>query len=873
MSTATRTPTRSTKVGAAGRVLRVLLVIVLISGSVSIATGASGQSAPEFDDQSAPAFGDARPIGDDVELEDLVPDTPVVPPEQYLGKNALQSQDKCAPNRALQPPTGSAVPVSGNVIWQTRESRRMPVAFAEVCLFDRSGRLLGHSVTDKDGRFTINVAPGLTGIMAVAYTSSGDGTGEDNPSVQVYRLGAAAYERYAMQSSQRTNTTMATPPPLEVVASTDTEENYAFSVYQALVRGFYGFAEWLPEGTDLDPVVAYYPPPPQREGTKYYPVSNAITVSADDVWDWDVLQHELAHHIGTVTGMLPQFGSGVDTSHAVGANLTSGSRTLDQSMSLAWVEGWATYAAISLQQRLRVSYPVLMDIPTFGNLIYEDNSYTKTTDRGQQRTNVTSRVEFSLDTEENFTFDPLPDNEKMVARFLQSLDDFNPRERRPSALPWPVYDLVKIANGRPISDAFDAWKRLDRVQGLDSCAAANWGFAPFVASGSLDMSEKPNSLVVYPNGPGPSFPPTQLRIVFADANGGFVSSISTNVDSGAEARTPVTIEVPDSVWSSVRTEKAVSWTLWATQPNDRAKYQIRSCERDLTSNAFANLSIEPICQAGTGALSGTLTNVGDETGQYRIEVNGGEPGGVTMSAYDPLSFERVVEPGESATISVGGLDDGDYLVTVAGIADNAVGDVSARQEAQVNCTSELGEDYERRVSCLAANGRIDATLKNIYSRTAVYDVIVDGRFSRTLLIKAGATQRATVVGLADGDHSIQVTRTQIVDNNVPGASTTVVDEQFSVTCDSFFDGSELVDVRAWCEDGSGRVSIYAKNDDVAGSDFLVTSGAKAGARQAFAPANGTAMMEFKTLRDGKIEFIVTRNGIEIGRPGVNIDCS
>lgn len=848
---------------ARARSLSVVVVGALLSTVLITAGPADSQPTTE----STPATGttfSSEFVSDVQADETLVIDEAVRLDVQRSTRIAASNHPDCPTNLpVLDPPSADAVPVSGSVIWQYRGNNRIPVAFAEVCLFGDSG-FLGRTVTDKDGRFSIRVNRGKTGIVAIAYTSSGDKYDE---------YGAVTVQKqvdvlFALQSTLKVNTTNGTPRDIEVLASTETEENHAFSVFQALVRGYDGFVQWLP-APELEPLIAYFP----RTVSEYYPKNLAMRINAEDAWDWDVIHHELAHHIGYTQGIHAQLAN-MDRTHAFNANLSQGDLPLEGALALAWAEGWATYAAISLQRRLLTKYPELGDIPSFGNLTYEDMSYSGTS--------MTPRTIFSLVDPLDPSIAPLPDNEVVVAQFLQTLDQFNARERRPAVLPWPVRDLfASAASGGEIVDAYDAWKRLDRSTGLDSCEAADFGFTPTLLSGSINIAQpdKPLTIQVRPNGPGPRFANSTVTLAFVDAANQELGRFTKKVDAASGALKPVTFEISASRWAEFMNRGVDAWVVAGQPEAEYAQFQIPGCERSLRASAY--LSVAPVCQAGLGGLAGELKNTGTESSEYLISVfrnsSAGPvgPSGVAAAVQDnSLTFERLVEPGGSATIDVGDLSDGSYVVSVSGASQQSANEISTQQEAQINCANVVGTDYRTNVSCLAANGRIDVALDNYYSRNARYQVVVDGKIKRTLTLAAGDKRRTTIVGLADGDHTFSISRTQILNNGEYGATDPIVDsEVFSVTCDGFFVGSNPVDIKSWCENGSGRVSIYAKNDDVAGSDFLVTTGAVAGAKGVAVPARETALLEFEGLDDGKIAFIVKRNSIEIGRPGATIDCS
>lgn len=849
---------RTRRLGA--RLFSIALVMTVVVSLVAVApASARAQDATMMDDS-------AEIVGADIVRTDVVATELVLPDTPNVG--AYRARSAAAPtcSAALVPSVSASnsVTVSGSVTWATANGTRLPAAFTEVCLFDGGGAIVGRSVTGRDGKFATRVPKGRRGVYAVAYTSSGDAVGSGAASVVVKNADTSPVEPHWVRSARSVDTTTGTSQSLEVLASTNTLENEAFSVYQAMIRGFYSFRDALPTGRGLDTLRVFYPPPPDHQRTSYYPKSKAITVLSEDVWDWDVLHHELAHHVGVATGLQSMLPYEVDRSHAFEANLTAtgSNRTVEQSMSLAWVEGWATYAAVSMQQRLKASDPTLSAVRGFGDFRYEDNSSGAT---------GTPSLSFSLITDDlQPSNGRLPDNEMIVARMLQSLDPYDAGAPSPAPLPWPVHDLVAAAKSGAVSDAFDAWNRLDQANPrarLDSCQTENFGMVPRLISVPITSRDQAPTITAWPNGIGPRYGNTTVTATFFDRSNNLLKKFSAEVPTSARFSDPIQIKVPASDWADLKRRGVESWELSGQQPGSLSKYQLRGCRREITNKPFAGLSVKPVCRGGTGAIDGALTNTGSAVADYRI---------TATSASDiyaaPVVFVRRVAPGVAATIALDGLEDGTYIVTVVDTKDPTPSGVLSRTDAKVDCQG-LPRTFKRNVSCMSLDGRLDVETTNTGSKSALYTIRIDDSFTRTRIMNSRTTNRFVIPGLKEGGHSLRIERRQKLDDGTFGLSQTVTDENFFVACDASLFGSSPIDVLSWCENGRGQISIYARNDDVAGSDFVAATRGNSRKVEAFAPAGGTALMAFTGIGNGNRTFIVQRNGIEIARPQVTITCS
>ena len=108
--------------------------------------------------------------------------------------------------------------------------------------------------------------------------------------------------------------------------------------------------------------------PDNSQGSTCYSKStNKIYLLDGDAFDWDVLEHEYGHFVAYQCGFLADVG-GIHYLDEVLA-VTRGKNV---GIQLAWNEGWATYFAINLQNKMNASS---MNIPNVG-----DENYTDTID-------------------------------------------------------------------------------------------------------------------------------------------------------------------------------------------------------------------------------------------------------------------------------------------------------------------------------------------------------------------------------------------------------------------------------------------------------------------------------------------------------------
>lgn len=177
----------------------------------------------------------------------------------------------------------------------------------------------------------------------------------------------------------------------------------------------------------------------------------------------------------------------------------------------------------------------------------------------------------------------------------------------------------------------------------------------------------------------------------------------------------------------------------AVDPDDA-----RTAGRD-ENEPLGEVSVAVSCLDNNGRIDVTLTNdVGADTPNDFA---------VTVGALAPRN--RQIAPSESVTVSVTGRADGVIPVSVSRDGVEIYADT-----VTVDCDVDLADDVEVVVvqSCLLGNGRIDVVLNNLSVSAADYQVTVGQLAPRTRTVDAGATDRVTVTGRAEGPIDVSVTR-------------------------------------------------------------------------------------------------------------------
>ena len=136
----------------------------------------------------------------------------------------------------------------------------------------------------------------------------------------------------------------------------------AFSIYQA-INMVGNYVDSL-SNTSYNSVTVKFP----RDDGKvsaYYDEEQIIKLNDSDAFDWDVVQHEYAHHIQFQFDITRSQGG----AHSSRVNLAEVRQNKGTANYLAWGEGWATFFAISAQ---KYAYASTLGIPYVGDVYYTD---------------------------------------------------------------------------------------------------------------------------------------------------------------------------------------------------------------------------------------------------------------------------------------------------------------------------------------------------------------------------------------------------------------------------------------------------------------------------------------------------------------------
>lgn len=296
------------------------------------------------------------------------------------------------------------------------------------------------------------------------------------------------------------------------------------------------------EGHYLSTVYVQYPDGTQ--GTTCYTRSNnTIYVLPDDAYDWDVLQHEYGHHMSHELGCNASPGG----DHSYWANMADTRESKSVGIKVAWSEGWATYFAISLQNKLNASS---LEIPYVG-----DKNYTDTID---------GNINYSLET----CGYPLGEaNEYAVSAVLFDIADGGTGESWDTVYMGydNVYNLVvdnkctdlssfiKLIQGKSNRNDIAIGKILSKL-GVSSKVKA--------PANGAKLTSSPPTFSWTAGGGSTKYPNNGFVIAFYDSSYKLLAQTSTLAN-----RTQYTL--PNAFWGVIcdaaPSDKRVNWTIRASQ--------------------------------------------------------------------------------------------------------------------------------------------------------------------------------------------------------------------------------------------------------------------------------------------------------------------
>jgi len=197
---------------------------------------------------------------------------------------------------------------------------------------------------------------------------------------------------------------------------------------------------------------------------------------------------------------------------------------------------------------------------------------------------------------------------------------------------------------------------------------------------------------------------------------------------------------------------------------------------------------------------------------------------------------KVVAPGGSATVTVGGLPDGQVTIPVT--ADGKAYD----QTVTVTCDRPSVPKVSSAVSCTDGDGTVVVTLQSTGGDLPVTFTVTDPRTGTptTVVVAPGETKTVTLTGVADGTLTIPVT-----------AAGKSYDQTVTVSCDR--PGVPSVTSKVECAKGDGTIVVTLANT---GGDlpvsFTVTNPVDGSTVDKTVAPGATETVTFTGVADGKV---------------------
>ncbi len=266
---------------------------------------------------------------------------------------------------------GASITVSGHAAWTDSAGATHGIPVAAVRILEDDGAqgyaVVGTTETDAAGDYFITVNaeddPGAGGpdiAVEVLARSPFAEVRPAGPLAEAYRLRSPVYANQADGAKLTVNLT----------AGKVQDGETAFSIHHSLVvAGEYA--------ASLAGVLPPFLPTLFPADFSYFDGST-LHIGRLDRWDWDLIQHEYAHHVEVFRGLEDSQGG----AHSIFENL--GVTDKHAGIRLAWAEGWATFFAISAQTALATAS---LGVPGVGDTSYSDTedadfSYDLETERG-----------------------------------------------------------------------------------------------------------------------------------------------------------------------------------------------------------------------------------------------------------------------------------------------------------------------------------------------------------------------------------------------------------------------------------------------------------------------------------------------------------
>lgn len=369
---------------------------------------------------------------------------------------------------------GDSLCVSGVVRWKDRNGALHPVDRAPVQIRDQDpgpDAVVTTVTTDADGAYAATVS---------AVDSDGGPSGRDLY-VRVLADGPGFTLDQHVDGAVTADVAPGSTLVKGVTAGNVTDNATAFSVHAALTVATDEVA--LQNGGPLDTVEVVFP----SDGSYYDGRLNLLEL---DRWDWDVILHELGHHIAAELGIERNPGG----SH--GDENLSNRYGKDRGIRLAWGEGWPTYFAVStLRERA-----ALLGVPDVGDTAYQDTE------------------DADLDDDLEVTHTKGEDNELTAMGLLWDLYDDVADNRDQLALGvGAVWDTLDAGDPENLSQAYLLFSPGGSVEAVN-CIASQQNVSPRI-SGATTVVTTARPTFRWRAGNGGAFPNNRFQVKFRSAGG------------------------------------------------------------------------------------------------------------------------------------------------------------------------------------------------------------------------------------------------------------------------------------------------------------------------------------------------------------------
>lgn len=274
---------------------------------------------------------------------------------EYNDTGFINDEPTVAPNsendesRAVVNPGGS-ITISGTVLWEDYSGVEHPARNLTVDIYDNG--LLAASVTTNANGYYVSSISTLFGGNDIYVVIKVQGL-----NVSVFPAGSSSV--YSYTSDTYYDLGIGASKDISHTFENTTDIGKAVSIHQALEMANRFVYDCLNENY-MDNIYVYL----NYYSTSYDYSSNEIYIKRNDAFDWDLIQHEYGHYVANEFGIYNY----TTCSHSEGNDLTE-SNGKSGGIQAAWDEGWATYFAIIVQERMGAD---ILGIDNVGDILYSD---------------------------------------------------------------------------------------------------------------------------------------------------------------------------------------------------------------------------------------------------------------------------------------------------------------------------------------------------------------------------------------------------------------------------------------------------------------------------------------------------------------------